>query len=69
MQWELVPEHFKAFPAGTQGFSPATAAVGLTTSLQPRGGALPGAEPNLGLSDPGKCFPLTSGGWFFSFLE
>lgn len=31
MQWELVPEHFKAFPASTQGSSPATAAMGLTT--------------------------------------
>lgn len=60
MQWELVPEHFKTFPAGTQGSSPATAAMGLTTSLQPWGGALPRAEMNLGLSNPGKCFPLTS---------
>lgn len=68
---ELMPEYFKAFPASAWGFSPTTAAVGLTTSLQPGGGALPRAEPNVRLSDPKKCFPLTSfhqglGGFFWS---
>lgn len=51
--------HFKAFPAGTGGFGPMTAAAGLTTSPQPREGALPRAE--LGLNHPERCFPLTSG--------
>lgn len=68
-QWELVPEHIKAFPAGTRGFSPMTAAVGLTTSLQPWGGALPGAELNLELSNPGKCFPSAPGGLIFLFCS
>lgn len=68
-QWELVPEHIKAFPAGTQGFSPMTAAVGLTASLQPWGGALPRAELNLELSNPGKCFPSAPGGLIFLFCS
>lgn len=63
-----MPECFRAFPADTWGVSPVMAVVDLTTSLQPWGGALPRAEPNLGLSDPGKCIPLASGG-LFSVLQ
>jgi len=40
MQWELVSEHFKAFPSGTRGFSPMT--VGLTTLCSPREVLCPG---------------------------
>lgn len=41
------------------------AVVGLTTSHQPWGDALPRTELNLGFSDPRKCSPLTSGLWVF----
>lgn len=66
-QRELVCVHLRAFPAGTGGFGPVTAVVGLTTSPQPRGGALPRAELNVGLSDSERCFPLTSGVRVFFF--